>query len=394
VIVPVILLLFATLAAAGMAYGTDASWARYQHGIDFIIAARRVQWPLAVLAIVLCLVLVGLVIAGRRRAWWLIGLGPVLALFVHRFVADPSNQFHVIEEPAFASATDASRFVKDPDWVVGVRFGEVDYAYPYAALFETPVVLQTDHDRRLAVLWSAYANRALAVQVGRDVRASDLEVVSMPANALLVYNRRNGQFINGVTGLTPKGTPPDGFKDAVPVAKATWKDWLAAHPDTKVLVPLGDLSSEVPRIPIQPTLPMPPGADEKDFTIAVVTGAGIKPVAVESRSITAVPMNLTGEDAPVLLFRDPKDNLPRAFARKVDDLRPHFRAVTERDRKRHPKAAFLDADTGAGWDRNGVMVDGPQEMRGKRLPRLVVEDGLSSRVMRYWFPGMRIVSGQ
>ena len=49
---------------------------------------------------------------------------------------------------------------------------------------------------------------------------------------------------------------------------------------------------------------------------------------------------------------------------------------------------------GAGWDRNGVAVDGPQEMRGKRLTRLVVEDGLSSRVMRYWFPGMRIVSGQ
>ena len=376
-----------------MAYGTDASWARYQHGIDFIIAARRVHWPLAVLALVLCLVLVGLVIAGRRRAWWLIGLAPVMALFVHRFVADPANQFRVIEEPNFASATDSSKFVKDSDWVVGLRFGEEDYAYPYAALFETPVVLQTDHDRRLALLWSAYANRAVAVQVGRDVRASDLEVVSMPANALLVYNRRNGQFINGITGLTPKGTSPDGFKDGIPVAKSTWKDWQSAHPDTKVLVPLGSLNPASPRTPLQPTLPMPPGADEKDFPIAVVTGAGIKPVAVESRSITSVPMNLTGDDAPALLFRD-ASGLPRAFARKVDDLRPHFRAVTERDRKNHPKAAFLDADTGAGWDRNGVAVDGPQEMRGKRLPRLVVEDGLSSRVMRYWFPGMRIVSGQ
>jgi hypothetical protein len=394
VIVPVLLLLFATLAAAGMAYGTDASWARYQHGIDFIIAARRVHWPLAVLCILLCLGLVGLVIAGRRRAWWLIGLGPILALFVHRFVADPSNQFRVIEEPNFVSAADATRFVKDSDWVVGLRFGEEDYAYPYAALFETPVLLQTDHDRRLAVLWSAYANRALAVQVGREVRASDLEVVSMPANALLVYNRRNGQFINGITGLTPKGTPPDGFKEAVPVAKTTWKDWRAAHSESKVFLPAGALNSASPRTPIQPTLPMPPGADGKDFSIAVVSGVGIKPVAVESRSITAVPMTLTGEEAPVLLFRDPSDGLPRAFARKVDDLRPHFRAVTERDRKHHPKAAFLDADTGAGWDRNGVAVDGPQDMRGKRLPRLVVEDGLSSRVMRYWFPGMRIVSGQ
>lgn len=377
-----------------MAYGTDASWARYQHGIDFIIATRRVQWPLAVLAVVLCLALVGLVIAGRRRAWWLIGLGPVLALFVHRFVADPSNQFRVIDEPSFVTATDAARFVKDADWVVGLRFGDQDYAYPYAALYEAPVVLQTDHDRRLAVLWSPYANRALAVQVGRDVRATDLEVVSMPANALLVYNRRNGQFINGVTGLTPAGAPVDGFKEGVTVTKMPWESWLAAHPETKVLAPLRDVNPASPRTPIQPSLPMPPGADEKDFTIAMVTGSGIKAVAVESKSVTPVPMNLTSDDAPVLLFRDSADGVPRAFARKVDDLRPLFRIVTERDRKRHPKAMFLDADTGAGWDRNGVAVDGPQEMRGKRLSRLVVEDGLSSRVMRYWFPGMRIVSGQ
>jgi hypothetical protein len=93
-----------------------------------------------------------------------------------------------------------------------------------------------------------------------------------------------------------------------------------------------------------------------------------------------------------LLFRDPSDGMLRALARRVDDLTPRFRANT--DRKRHPKAAFIDADTGAGWDVNGVAVDGPQEIRGKRLPRVPVEDGLSSRVMRHWMPELKIIPAE
>ena len=50
-----------------------------------ITLARRLQWPLIVLSMMACLGLIGLVITAKRRAWWLIGLAPVLALFAHRF---------------------------------------------------------------------------------------------------------------------------------------------------------------------------------------------------------------------------------------------------------------------------------------------------------------------
>jgi hypothetical protein len=115
-------------------------------------------------------------------------------------------------------------------------------------------------------------------------------------------------------------------------------------------------------------------------------------VAVPSASLKAAPMNLTADDGPILLFRDPADGTPRAFARRVEDLRPKFRVNT--DRKKRPKAVFIDEDTGAGWDANGVAVDGPTEFRGKRLPRVPVEDGLSSRVMRHWYPNLKVVTGE
>jgi hypothetical protein len=48
--------------------------------MDVIEMARRLQWPLLTLALLLALVLLTLIIAGRKRAWWIIGLGPLLAL--------------------------------------------------------------------------------------------------------------------------------------------------------------------------------------------------------------------------------------------------------------------------------------------------------------------------
>jgi hypothetical protein len=92
----------------------------------------------------------------------------------------------------------------------------------------------------------------------------------------------------------------------------------------------------------------------------------------------------------VLLFRDPSDGTPRAFDRRIDgDLRPRFRANT--DRKRRPKAAFVDDDTGAGWDVHGVAIDGAREMRGKRLKSVPIEEGLSLRVMKHWYPQLNVL---
>ena len=82
-----------------MAYGTDPYWGRFSSGLGLITFAHRMQWLLTIVALVGSLGLVGMVIAGKTRAWWLIALGPVLALFVHRFAANPMRHFRIVEEP-------------------------------------------------------------------------------------------------------------------------------------------------------------------------------------------------------------------------------------------------------------------------------------------------------
>jgi hypothetical protein len=388
---PTVLLFFATLFAAVMAYGTRPSWAQYEHGFDFILLARRLQWPLVVLSLGLCLGVFALVVSGKRRAWWLVGLGPVLALFVHRCATDPSNRFVPVEDPKFVAA-DEAKFIGDADWVVGLQFGDTHYAYPYGVLFDTPVVIHAEHDQRLAVMWSAYANRALAVRIGRDLRATDLEVVSTPANAMLLYNTRIGQFINVVTGQTPKGDRPDQFRDEVAVTKTTWGAWRSRHPEAKVLTPVSADYTEAPRSPIRPTYPMPrkPGEPALAQPLSVAVIHTKQPVALRGEQITLAPLNLTAHETPLLVFRDPATGEIRAFERRIDDLRPRFHANTDKARK---KAAFVDADTTAGWDLGGRVVDGPPGMRGKRLTPVAVEDGLYWEVLKHWEPSMQLIRG-
>ena len=59
---PLLLIAVAILSAAIVAYGTQPGWVVYDRGLELILASRRMQWPLIVLSLVLCVTLMGMVI--------------------------------------------------------------------------------------------------------------------------------------------------------------------------------------------------------------------------------------------------------------------------------------------------------------------------------------------
>jgi hypothetical protein len=392
---PVLLLTTSVLSAGIVAYGTSALWAQYPHGIDLILWSRKLEWPLVTLSLLLCVVLLALVASGKRRAWWLIGLGPVLALFAHRFLTDPAGGMTVIENPAFVAAGDA-RFLADDDYVVGLRFADNSYAYPYAELYNNPVVLQSDHDKRMVLIWSAYANRAMAQTVTHEVKARDLEIVSMPANALLLYNRSYGQFINGLKGRLMDGQKPSGFGSPIVVSTMTWKDWHGINPETMVMEPAGkSRTANAPRSPILPSNPMPPAILDYPPTTPIVLVGTTQPAALRSEQVGAEPQNVSVDGEPVFVFRESPDKPVRAFSchLKKQELFPQFSL----DRNHKFKGAmFIDSDTGSGWSSAGVWVDGMkefrQELKGTRLTPVPVQDGLYWGVMKFWYPELKLSS--
>jgi hypothetical protein len=399
VLLPLFLVASAVFSAGIAAYGSNALWAKYPHGIELIMLSRRLEWPLWALSILFAIGLLALIASGKRRAWWLIGLGPVLALFAHRFLADASNRLVVVEDPPFVTA-DEAKFLADDDYVVGLRFGDSTFAYPYFQLYQAPVVIQADHEKRMILMWSPFANRAVAQVITHEVKARDLEIVSMPANALLVYNRSMGQFINGIQGRLMDGQKPTGFGSPIAVSTMIWKDWVGINPDTKVMrLELNKPLANAPRSPILPTNPMPPAIlDDPPLTRIVLVGT-TQPAAIRSDQVGPEPSVVTVDGEPAFVFRESADKPVRAFS-------SHFRARESKqeyiprftlDRAHRFKGAmFLDDDTGSGWSSAGIWLDGLRELRpdlkGTRLRPVPVQDGLYWGVMKFWYPTLKLSS--
>jgi hypothetical protein len=371
--------LLATASAAVLAYGADAFWARYRHGLGLILFTHRLQWVLATVSLLLCVVVMALIIGGRRRAWWLITLGPVLALFVHRIVSNPMRQFAVVEDPGLAKAADAGPLLKDDDWVVGVRLGDAHYAYPFAALYHAPVIIQANHEQRFIVMWSAFANRATAFKVDHEIRKTELQIVAMPCNTLLLYNGRNGQFINAVTGETTKREKPIGIHVPIDTHKLTWGQWRTLHPDTLVMPP----TESTPTGPILPRYPMPPTPGQSHAVeTQVIFAPTTRPVVIAADAIGEQPAEVSVGETQLLMFRDKSTGILRAFDRRVDeDLFPMFRPKTDPKR---PTVVMEDKDSGSEWTADGKAIEGP--LKDKRLQVVPVEDGVYWGVIHYWYP--------
>lgn len=387
-LLPLIFIILATAASAVMAYGGNPSWAQYASGLDWIVWTRKYQWPLIAFALLMCLGLLGIVVSGKRRAWWLIGLAPVMALFAHRFHVKPGSEMLAIENAPMLPAVQAAANVSDDTWVVGLVLEDQAYALPYPQLFRRPVVLIQQREKKWIVLWSAYANRCVAMAVDRDVKARDLEIVSTPANSILVYNRRLGEFIVGVTGKTVAGQTPGGFRSLVPFSKTTFGTWREAYPQSLVLAAVTP-DARAPKVPILPRYPMPKDAAVgEELTRRVAWVATRTPAAFTTEAIGPAPINFSFGNDPVLLIRDGFAGGVRAFDRRLDEdlfvkLKPHRNP-------RKPQAVFADDSTGSLWTRNMVAIEGGPEVKGKKLTRLIVEEDLYWGVMRYWMKDLQL----
>jgi Protein of unknown function (DUF3179) len=384
VLLPLLLLLLSAACAAAVAYGPDPNWAQYPHGLQLILFSRRFEWPLVAIALIFCIFIIALVIAGKRRAWWLIGLAPMLAVLGHQFAANPGNAFLVNVDPIFVSADHAS-FLSGDDWVVGMIDGSDALAFPFSSLYSQPLVVRELQTRPMLLMWSPFANCASAYTIDRSIQTNEIEIVSMPANAMLVYNSRDGQFINGITGLMPDGRPPSGFGSKIPTIKTTWARWLGAHPDTLVLSPPTG-GGEAPTRAVLPYFPMPPGSTDPE-TEATVALIGNPPVAAISDSdLSSGAVNFSGPD--ILIVRDPRTDAIQVFDRHVDeDLAPVF---SHRAFRKFPNAMMIDSDSRSAWTTDGIALDGA--LKGKKLRRLPVEDGVYWSVARYWFKNLPLVS--
>jgi hypothetical protein len=384
-LLPLLLICLATGAAATIAYGTHPGWADDSvNGLRMIMLARRAEWPLVAFSLLNCLALLGLVISSRRRAWWLIGLAPVLALFIHRYAPSGRQQIWVLESPQFLAAHEQPNLLADDTWIVGVVFAGQAYALPYWALYTTPVVFITDYDKRMIVMWSARANRAVAYTIARELKARDLEIVTTPADTLLIYDRRLGQFIVALTGEVPGGGKPVGLLQPIETVKTTWNNWAKLHPQTSVLRGYR-MSPDAPSSPILPRLSgrLIDGMSA-EARIAMIGTA--PPVAIPAEPTDQALLHRRAGARRLLILRDPHTGRLRAFDRNVNqDMFPSFEPATI---DRLPMAVMTDSDSKSWWTADGKAIDGP--LKGAQMTELPAEEDLYWGVIKYWYPELTL----
>ncbi len=334
---PFLLILLAAGAAAAFGYGMDSRWGQYPHGLDYIVLARRFQWLSAMLTILLSVSIITLVASGKRRIWWLLGLAPILLLFFHHF-STPHARTSVLDNPTFIPAAQAT-FLHDDEWVVGLSFNANSYAYPFSTLYTSPVISQIDrgkdnHLKRLLLMWSPYANRATAFLTKAEIRPRSLDIVSMPANALLIYNTRRGEFINALTGQTLQSQLPTGFISPIPTSKMRWADWRSLHPDTLVLPPTDGQKPDAPTAPLAPRMKMPPAKVPPDPDRRILLLATTRPYAILQEAAGRSLINMMAGDLPLLLVRVPHSSHTCASAASYPTIKPPSSLSTPTPRKK------------------------------------------------------------
>jgi hypothetical protein len=363
-LIAALLILGALVTATAVAFGCDPSIADYAGGVEVIRVMYRLQGALIGLTVLFSLSLVGLVVTSRRRGYWLIGLFPVMALFVWRFGLSPQQPGLVDDAPTFVQAL-RTDWMDGNGAVLGISAGDQTFAIPLAAMQLAPAVVHTERERRLIVTWSAGAQLATACWCDRSIRGRDLRIVASPRGVLLLFNSRLGEFFDALTFAQSNSEPFTGFASRVAVEVTTWESWKARHLDTQLLDPR------------QPIEVVPPPAQRSVETVIVVGSQ--PPIVVPTAELLDQPANVSNGKTSALLFRTTDGSL-RAFERKVEqDLFLKFEPHAD---KSLPNVKLIDTDTKSLWTLAGECVEG--ELKGRRLPRLVALDAVPAAAARYW----------
>ncbi len=381
-IFPLILLLTGCCSAAWLTYGINPAVAAEFGGLSLITLTRRIQWILLIFTILPCLLLIVTVAIGKARAWWLVGLSVVVALLFVRFSPENKRPVRILEAESMPTVAEANADL-DEEFVVGLEYDGVAFAFPYRSLYRTPIVQLTDFDKRLIIIFSPYANSATVLDVSREVKATDLEYIASPYNSTLIYNRKYGQFIVGITGKTDAGAEATGVRDRLTTERLPLRLWRFRHPQTRLMIPT-EADKSALGVPLMPQYPIHLADSSLPPETPIVLVRSNPPAALLTGGDFSKPSHAKIGESPIVLWRD--DGALRAFFRTVDsDLYLTFAVRTDKTGKSH----LQDNQTASTWTLEGRCTDGP--LKGRHLTPVPVEEGVYWGVSKTWWPELQLV---
>ena len=281
-----------------------------------------------------------------------------------------------LNTPLFVKAADAG-FMSESDRVLGVEINGVARAYPLIVMWWHEIVNDTLGGDNVVVSYCPLTGSGLAFSglVNGAFRVFGVSGLLFENN-LVMFDRQTNSLWNQLLMGAKCGTEAGKALSRVPAVETTWKQWLAAHPETTVLslttgfqrpyglYPYGNYDVPDNAETFFPSSRFGDARPPKELVLGIREGNATVayPFGALADKGDAVAVNDQVGGRPVLVTYLFSQTTARAFDRRVGGQTLTFTVADP------VTITLTDAETGSTWDWRGVAIAGP--LQGERLTPL------------------------
>lgn len=147
----------------------------------------------------------------------------------------PKDGIPALSDPKLLDAVDAS-YLQPDDRVIGIELDGIARAYPIAILNWHEIVNDEINNNKFAVTYCPLCGTGVAFHANVAGEITEFGVSGLLYNSdVLLYDRNTESLWSQIMGEAVAGKLVGEKLNPIPVNHTTWRDWLAQHPDTRVL---------------------------------------------------------------------------------------------------------------------------------------------------------------
>jgi peroxiredoxin len=282
----------------------------------------------------------------------------------------PKDGIPSIDRPKFITPSEADRFLKDDDLVLGIVIDGVAKAYPRKIMVWHEIANDEINGIPVVITYCPLCYTGAAY-----VRIIDGEPVEFGVSGklynsdLVMYDRKTNTYWSQILGQGIVGELAGFELPRLPLETLEWGNWKLLYPDTQVLSQDTGFARSYGRDPYSfyyasPGLMFPVENDDgRLHSKTLVYGVDLHGSAKaypedEIRSIRILNDEVGGEE--LLILWHPEKNVVSIFSRAVAERVLEFELREGR---------LFDIETGTEWNFNGVALGG--ELSGENLTVIV-----------------------
>ncbi len=147
----------------------------------------------------------------------------------------PKDGIPALSDPELIDALDAT-YLQPNDRILGIEIDGIARAYPISILNWHEIVNDQINHQQFAVTFCPLCGTGVAFSSNVAGKVTEFGVSGLLYNSdVLLYDKNTESLWSQIMGVAISGALVGEKLKSIPISHTTWRDWLAQHPDTRVL---------------------------------------------------------------------------------------------------------------------------------------------------------------